>query len=129
MPLTMVKLFCVVYARYARFRHRRAPETLACISEFVKNRTSETDRRAICHRYDIIAHNDLRTVARHTRLPVYQLCGFFDPIVPWLFVRPWLRMNCPGFRGWNLVWRADHNVLGTAPQASAEQILRWMGVV
>src|SRR5207244_1916801 len=26
-PLWCVKLFCVAYARYARFRHKRAPET------------------------------------------------------------------------------------------------------
>src|SRR6266850_448895 len=28
-PMRSVKLFCAVYARYAKFRHRRAPETLA----------------------------------------------------------------------------------------------------
>src|SRR5439155_3802757 len=37
-PMRWVKLFCVVYARYARFRHKRAPETLASIAEFVANR-------------------------------------------------------------------------------------------
>src|SRR6266487_1927130 len=28
-PMRVVKLFCVVYARYATFRHKSAPETLA----------------------------------------------------------------------------------------------------
>jgi len=126
MPMWLLKALCRVYARYAKFRHRRAPETLASISEFVKNRTMESDRQAICHRYGVIAQNDLRPVARLARLPVYQLCGWFDPIVPWPFVRLWLAAKCPGYRGWKLVWRADHNVLGTAPQASAECILRWI---
>ena len=43
-PMTLLKIACGFYARYARFRHRRAPETLACISEFVQNRTIESDR-------------------------------------------------------------------------------------
>jgi len=127
-PLWALKLFCAVYARYARFRHRRAPETLASISEFVRNRTNDTDRRAICHRYDVIIQNDLRAVARGATLPVYQLAGFFDPIVPWPMVQPWLKRNCPGFRAWKVIWRADHNALGTAPHAAAEYVLRWMGI-
>lgn len=125
MPMWLLKLACRLYAGYAKFRHRHAPETLAAISDFVNNRTLETDRQAICHRYDIITENDLRPVARQTRLPVYQLCGSLDPIVPWLFVQPWLKRNCPGFRGWKVIWGADHNVLGTAPQASADYVLRW----
>ena len=86
-PLRCVKLFCVIYARYARFRHKRAPETLASIGEFVANRTQESDRRAIVHRYAIIADNDLRSVARQFALPVYYLAGLVDPLVPWPFVR------------------------------------------
>jgi len=125
-PMSLLKLACGFYARYAKLRHRRAPETLACISDFVRNRTTEIDRKAICHRYDLIAQNNLQSIAREARLPVYQLCGFFDPIVPWPFVRPWLKKNCPGFRGWKLIWRADHNVLGTAPQAAAECVLGWI---
>jgi hypothetical protein len=121
----LLKGICWVYGRYARLRHRQAAETLACISEFVKNRTVEADRRAICHRYDLITQNDFRPFVRQIRLPIYQLCGFFDPIVPWPFVRFWLKGNCPGYRDWKLIW-TDHNVLGTAPRASADTILRWM---
>src|SRR5438445_13293380 len=94
-PMWFVKLFCVIYARYAKFRHKRAPETLASIGEFVANRTQESDRRAIVHRYAIIADNDLRSVARQFALPVYYLAGLVDPLVPWCFVRGWLRRSCP----------------------------------
>ena len=125
-PLWFVKLFCAVYARYARFRHNRAPETLASIGEFVANRTMEADRQAIVHRYTLIAENDLRLVARQTEFPVFYLAGLVDPLVPWCHVRWWLRKNCPGYRGGKTMWRADHNVLGTAPQRSAELIMAWI---
>jgi len=125
-PMWIVKLFCAAYARYAKFRHRRAPETLGCVNEFVINRTNEADRRAIVHRYALIADNDLRPVARQTHLPVFYLAGLVDPLVPWCFVRWWLRKNCPGHRGGKTLWRADHNALGTQPQKSAEQILAWV---
>lgn len=125
-PLRLVKSCCCVYARYANYRHRRAPETLANIAEFVARRTIEADRDAIAHRYRLIAESDFRPVARQTRLPVFYLAGLVDPLVPWPIVRLWLRRNCPGYRGGRTIWRADHNVLGTAPQASAEQILQWI---
>jgi len=125
-PMWCVKLFCGVYARYAKFRHKRAPETLATIAEFVANRSIEADRQAIVHRYTLIAENDLRPVARQAHFPVYYLAGLVDPLVPWCPVRWWLRRNCPGYYGGKTMWRADHNVLGTAPQKSAEQILAWI---
>jgi pimeloyl-ACP methyl ester carboxylesterase len=125
-PMGCVKLFCGIYARYAQFRHKRAPETLATIAEFVANRTMEADRQAIVHRYTLIAESDLRPVARQTRFPVLYLAGLVDPLVPWCYVRWWLGRNCPGYRGGRTMWRADHNVLGTAPQKSAEQIHAWI---
>jgi len=125
-PLSCVKFFCVIYARYARFRHKRAPETLASIAEFVANRTLEADRRAIVHRYALIANNDPREIARRFDRPVYYLAGLVDPLVPWCYVRWWLRHNCPGYRNGKTIWRADHNALGTAPQKSAKTILHWM---
>jgi len=115
----------VVYARYARFRHRHAPETLASIGEFVARRT-ELDCRAMLHRLRLIAENDPRPIAREVRLPVFFLAGLVDPIVPWLFVRWWLRRHCPGYRGGVMLWDADHNVLGTAPRACAAQVLAWI---
>jgi len=125
-PMWLLKLACNLYARYAKLRHRRAPETLACLSQSVHNRAEEVDRRAIYHRYSLIAQNDLRAVARRFRLPVYQLCGFFDPVVPWPLVQPWLKRNCPGFRASKIVWCAGHNVLAAAPRTSAEWIRRWI---
>ncbi|MBI5387624.1 MAG: alpha/beta hydrolase [Verrucomicrobia bacterium] len=115
-----------VYGRYARLRHRRAPETLASIGEFTTRRLEPLDRLAIRHRLGLIAENDPRPIARQTRLPVFALVGLVDPIVPAIPVRRWLQKNCPGYRTSRLIWRADHNVLGTAPNAAAEQLLQWI---
>lgn len=125
-PRWFFRSVLTAYARYARLRHRRAPETLACISEFIARRLEPLDRLAMRHRLGLIAENDPRALARRTRVPVFALVGLVDPIVPAIPVRRWLRRNCPGFRGSRLIWRADHNVLGTAPVAAAEQVLRWM---
>ena len=57
---------------------------------------------------------------------MYALTGAIDPIVPWYQVRRWLRRNCPGLREYKVIWTADHNVLSTAPQAAAEQVVRWI---
>jgi pimeloyl-ACP methyl ester carboxylesterase len=127
MPWACFRLLLKFYGQYARLRHRRAPETLASIAEFVARRTPQ-DRLAIASRYPLIAANDAREVAKRTALPVYALCGFFDPIVPWPLVLPWLRRNCPAFRESRIIFNADHNVLGTAPQKSAEQIVKWMNM-
>jgi pimeloyl-ACP methyl ester carboxylesterase len=113
------------YAQVARFRYWHSPETLASLDEFISRRT-ELDRRAAQHRLRLIAHNDPRPIALQTRLPVVALSGFFDPIVPWPRVRRWLRNNCPGLRDYKVIARADHNVLGTAPEQAAKQVLSWI---
>jgi pimeloyl-ACP methyl ester carboxylesterase len=123
--LTWLTRFLYVYAKYARFRHRHAPETMASIQEFVARRT-DLDRCAAAHRLSLIAESDLRHLARRTRLPVRYLAGLVDPIVPWPYVRWWLRRNCPGYRGGKTIWGADHNVLGTAPKAAADQVVDWL---
>lgn len=123
--LKWLKRFLACYARYAKFRHRHAPETLASIAEFLERRT-ELDRQAIVHRLDLIAANDPRSIAFQLTLPVYSLAGFFDPVVPWWRAQPWLRRNCPGFRNQKVILRADHNVLGTAPRAAAEIVADWI---
>jgi pimeloyl-ACP methyl ester carboxylesterase len=127
-PRWFVRTAFNLYGRYAGRRHRRAPETLASIQEFIHRRLEPQDRWAIRHRLGLIAQNDLRPLARQTSLPVFHLAGLIDPIVPVLPARLWLRRNCPGYRTARLIWRADHNVLGTAPQESAGQILQWMGL-
>jgi pimeloyl-ACP methyl ester carboxylesterase len=113
------------YARIARFRYRRSPETLAKIDEFVSRRT-ELDRRAAQHRLHLIAQNDPRDIAGKIRVPVFGLSGFLDPIVPWPLVRRWLMKNCPALRDYKIIRSADHNVLSTAPGEAAKQILDWI---
>ena len=113
------------YAKIARFRYRRSPETLAKIDEFVSRRT-ELDRRAAQHRLHLIAGNDPRPIVSQTRLPVFGLSGFLDPIVPWPLVRRWLRKNCLALRDYKIIGCADHNVLATAPADAAKQVLKWM---
>ena len=122
-----VHRFLRFYARFARFRHRHAPETLAEVGEFVARRT-ELDRQAMAHRLGLIAEADLRPVARTASVPVFALTGLMDPVVPWPWVRGWLRRHCGALRGWRLCVGADHNVLGTAPAAAARQVLAWMNV-
>ncbi len=124
-PMSWVRRSLVLYARYARFRHRHAPETLADIGEFVARRT-DLDRRAAAHRLRLIAEADWRPAAARTRLPVYSLTGLFDPIVPWPAVLRWLRHNCPGNRRSRVFACSDHTVLSMVPAAAAEQVLSWI---
>jgi len=124
-PLALLARLLFGYARVARFRYRHAPETLAHIHEFIARRT-ESDRDAAVHRLRLIAQHDPRPIARQTKVPVYALTGLIDPIVPWFFVRPWLRKHCPSLRDYQIIGHADHNVLGTGSQVAAEQVLRWM---
>jgi pimeloyl-ACP methyl ester carboxylesterase len=125
MPAWCFRGLLKAYGGYARLRHRRAPETRASVAEFLARRT-EPDRAAIGARYPLIARHDPRPVARRVTVPVYALSGFFDPIVPWPFVYSWLHRHCPVFCGSRVIFNADHNVLGTAPVKSAEQILGWV---
>jgi len=113
------------YAQVSRFRFRRSPETFAEIQEFIATLTPR-DLQAAKHRLHLLAQSDFCAIAQRAKVPVYALTGLFDPVVPWLWVRRWLRQNCPALREYKIIWRADHNVLGTAPDAAAEQILRWM---
>jgi hypothetical protein len=62
-------------------------------------------------------------MAAAASVPVFQLVGCFDPIVPPLAVRRWLARNCPTYRGTKTIWLAI--VLGTAP-AQRPQIFQWM---
>ncbi|HSH93060.1 MAG TPA: alpha/beta hydrolase [Roseimicrobium sp.] len=123
--LSWLARFLFWYARYARFRHRHAPETLSSIHEFVERRT-ELDRHAAIHRLHLIANNDPRPLASTVTVPVHHLSGLWDPVVPWMPVRPWLKHHCPGWKANRLIPSADHNVLGTAPAESALQVLKWM---
>ncbi|HWD92172.1 MAG TPA: alpha/beta hydrolase [Verrucomicrobiae bacterium] len=113
------------YAKVARFRYRHSPETMAAIQEFIARRT-ELDRQAAVHRLRLIAQSDFCGTAQNTKIPIFALTGLLDPIVPWIFVRHWLRRNCPALRDYKIMRRADHNVLSTAADASADQVVKWI---
>jgi len=125
-PRWLLRLLLAGYSRYARFRHRHAPETLADIDQFVENRLHPDDPGAMIQRYTIIVESDLRPVARTASLPVFHLTGLLDPIVPWPLTGGWLKQNCPALRDSRLIKAADHNVLATAPARSGELVLSWM---
>lgn len=126
MPRWLARMLLRIYASYARFRHKDAPETLASVQEFVTNRLAPGEPDAMHQRYTIILENDLRLVARETKLPVFQLAGLVDPLVPNWLIGGWLRRNCPGFRDSKTIYTADHNVLGTAPAKAADAVLGWV---
>lgn len=125
LPFSLLVLAMFAFMKYARWRFRRSPETLAGVDEFIARRT-EPDRAAAVHRLHLIAENDPRPIARQTKSPVHYLSGLIDPIVPWLFVQHWLKCHCPGFGESKIIATADHNVLGTAPEQSAQQVLHWV---
>jgi len=124
--LKLLRHLCKLYGRGARRRYCDCPEVVAELEEFVERRTIEPDRQVITHRYRLISQSDPRSIGRDTTLPVYQLSGAWDPIVPWWQVRPWLRGNCPGYRASRIIWSGGHNVLLSAPRKSAEQIMAWV---
>jgi pimeloyl-ACP methyl ester carboxylesterase len=124
-PLRWLVRIMFGYAKIARYRYRRSPETRATIQEFIARRT-ELDRQAAVHRLRLIAASDFRDIAKTTKAPLYALTGAMDPVVPWFVVRSWLRRHCPAMREYKIIWRADHNVLSTAANASADQVVKWM---
>lgn len=113
------------YAKVSRFRYRHSPETQKSIHEFIARRT-ELDRQAAVHRLRLIAGSDFCLIAKSTRIPVYAITGALDPVVPWFCVHHWLRRNCPALHDYKIMWRADHNVLSTAANASADQMVQWI---
>jgi pimeloyl-ACP methyl ester carboxylesterase len=126
MPLKLTILIIFGFAKFARLRYRRSPETLANIDEFVRRRTP-LDKQAAAHRLHLVAESDPREIASQTALPVFALTGILDPIVPWPPVRRWLKKNCPALRDYKIIRTADHNVLCTGTREAARQILEWMG--
>jgi len=114
------------YAKVARLRYRRSPEVLATIDEFIARRSQRLDRRAARNRVHLIANNDPRQTAARTTVPIFGLSGWLDPVVPWPWVRRWLTRHCPTLKAFRVLREADHNVLSTAPQAAAAQVLQWM---
>ncbi len=124
-PLPWLTAIVSTYAVLARWRFKQNPEVLAALRAF-KARWNEPLRQAAVHRLRLIAANDPRAVARTATLPVFNLTGVLDPVVPWLPVQRWLRRECPGWRADHIVWTADHNVLGTGTAKAAAQVLAWI---
>jgi len=125
LPLALLTAVVGAYAVAARWRFKQHPEVMGALREF-RARWGEPLRAAAAHRTHLVALNDPRALARAVRVPVFCLTGAWDPVVPWVPVRRWLRRECPGWRGSRVVWSADHNVLGTGTAASAEQVLGWL---
>ena len=123
--LSFLARFLFFYARAARFRFRNSPDLVADIHEFIRRRT-ELDRQAAKHRLHLIASHDFRPVAENPGLPVYSITGLIDPIVPWPWTKHWLQKNCVSLQDYRIVPLADHNVLGTAPQKSADIVVNWI---
>ena len=126
LPLRWLVWIMFTYAKIARYRYRHSPETRATIQEFIARRSNELDHQAMVYRLRLIAASDFRDIAKSTKIPVFAITGAIDPIVPWLWVRSWLRRHCPALRKYKIIWRADHNVLSTAADTSADQIVQWM---
>jgi pimeloyl-ACP methyl ester carboxylesterase len=125
-PMSFITRMFFAYASIARFRFRHSPEVLAGVEEFIARRT-ELDRQAARHRLDLIAQCDPCAIARSVSVPVCALTGLLDPIVPWYWVRRWLKRHCPNLRDYRIIPRADHTVLATAPAQAAEQVAKWIG--
>lgn len=124
----VIRVFFRIYPWWARFAYRNAPEILAALPEFVGRRREPADQAAMLHRLLLIELADLRQVARETRLPVYQLTGLWDPVVPWPWVRNWLRHDCPGWKESVVITGADHVVLGTGTAPAVAAVRRWLGL-
>jgi len=125
LSLRAITWMIFTYAKIARYRYHKSPEVMATMDEFVARRT-KLDLQAAQHRLHLIAENDLCDIAKNTKIPVFAITGFLDPIVPWPFVQKWLRKNCPALREYKIIRGADHMVLGTAPREAAKQILEWI---
>ena len=127
-PLRWLIWIMFTYAKIARYRYRHSPETKASIQEFIARRSVELDRQAAVHRLQLVAASDFRDIAQSAKnSPLHAITnGAMDPIVPWFWVRSWLRRNSPALREYKINWRADHNVLSTAAQTSADQVVQWM---
>ena len=125
LPLAWLTAIVSGYAVVARWRFKQDPEVLAALREF-KARWGEPLRHAAAHRLRLIAGNDPRPLARAVTPPVFHLTGVLDPVVPWPPVQRWLRRECPGWRANQLVWTADHNVLGTGTAQAVAVVLGWL---
>ena len=78
LPLPLLRRMLAGYARVARIRFWRSPETLAGIGEFI-SRWTELHRQAAAHRLRLIAQNDPCSLAREVRPPGIRADGRGGP--------------------------------------------------
>ena len=79
----------------ANFLRRAAGAEAGAPAAGLRLRGTEPDRQAILHRLRLITANDPRPLARAATLPIYQLTGWFDPIVPWPSAAPGSAATAP----------------------------------
>jgi pimeloyl-ACP methyl ester carboxylesterase len=125
LPLGLITKVLFGYARLIRARHSHSAELLAEINAFIDRRT-ELDRQAAKHRLHLLAQADPCAIVRSASVPIYALTGLLDPIVPWYWVRRWMKRNCPALREFHIVRTADHNVLSTGATEAAGLVIQWM---
>jgi len=128
LPLSILMRGMRVYLASLKNRHPEKPAVAGQLDEYRQIHGQEDSRQAVVRRYDLILRHDWRPVARQCRLPVFYLTGFWDIIVMWFLVQPWLRRHCPGYRGWRCLFGGEHNILGSQPEAAAHQVRLWLGV-
>jgi pimeloyl-ACP methyl ester carboxylesterase len=124
-PKALLSGLTFAYARILRLRYRRSSNVLKGVDEFIERRTP-LDLLAARHRLKLIQQTNLNRWLPKIKTPVYMVTGFWDAIVPWPPVRRWMRGNCPALQDFRILPRADHAVLGTAPETSAQLIVEWM---
>lgn len=129
LPLNAIELWLKIYIWICRLFFRKNRREKKVLNDFVRNRLDDADRRAIVKRYELIIKYDHRPTAKTVQTPIYFLAGRWDYlIVPWKSVLRWLKKNCPAFCDFKIVPGADHPVLANAPELSANQILKWLGI-
>ena len=104
LSLSLITRILFGYAFVARWRFRKSPETQQAIQEFIAG-LNENEKQAAKHRLMLIATNDPRVIASQVKLPVYAVTGFFDPVVPWYWVRRWLKRNCGSLREYRVIFQ------------------------
>ena len=125
-PAFLLKLLLHIWKFCSQIRVGDDPVRQKSILDFVARRTEE-DLQAWVHRLRLISAARLGEVAARSTIPLFAIAGFWDPVVVWPPVRWWLRQHCRGYRKWKTVWSADHTVLFTQPDVSADFIRASMG--
>ncbi len=114
------------YSRMVKACYETTADTEQAVQSFIERRNA-ADASAAIHRLHLIATNNPQESITRTQLMVFSLSGFWDALVPWYLVTPWLRRHCPRYKESALIYTADHNVLFSAPSKSARTILKWLG--